>query len=256
MEYRNLILKTEGAVASILLNRPEVMNALNREMVTELNDAVVALGGDKSVRALVISGSGGNFAAGADIIPMADQTPGEARAFSFNGAYNAIEELHVPVIAAISGYALGGGLELALACDLRICSSEAKLGLPEIKVGIFPGAGGTQRLPKLIGAGRAKEMIFTGIPVDAATALSFGLCNRVVQGDPLAEALNLAKMFIERPAAALAHAKRAVNFGVGRDLDAGIRYEAETWADLFCTEDQREGMRAFIEKRKPNFKGV
>ena len=255
MNYNHILLTVEKAVAHIVLNRPKVLNALNREMVSELHDAVRQIRKDGTIRVLVISGSEKNFAAGADIAPMAELAPAQAKEFCFNDAFNALEDLPIPVIAAISGYALGGGLELALACDFRICSEDAKLGSPEIKLGIFPGAGGTQRLPKLIGISRAKEMIFLGRNIDATTALDYGLCDKVVQGDPLPEALALATQLADRPAVALQHAKRVMNYGIGRDLASGIEFEEKMWSDLFNTEDQKEGMKAFLEKRKPNFTG-
>jgi len=161
----------------------------------------------------------------------------------------------IPVIAAISGYALGGGLELALACDIRICSADAKMGLPEIKLGIFPGAGGTQRLPKIIGTGRAKEMIFSGAIIGAERALEIGLVNGISEGSVFDEAMNMANIFRLLSPLALAAAKKAVNFGLGNDLHSGIKFEEEQWAGCFSTEDQREGMKAFSEKRKPVFTG-
>lgn len=255
MNYNHVLLTVEKAIAHIVLNRPEVLNALNREMVSELYEAVRQIRENSAIRVLVISGSEKNFAAGADIAPMAELAPAQAREFCFNDAFNALDDLPIPVIAAVSGYALGGGLELALACDFRICSEDAKLGSPEIKLGIFPGAGGTQRLPKLIGISRAKEMIFLGRNIDARTALDYGLCDKVVQGDPLSEAFALASQLADRPAIALQHAKRVMNYGIGRDLMSGIEFEEEMWADLFTTKDQKEGMKAFLEKRKPNFAG-
>lgn len=255
MEYRNILVSYEDAVCRIVLNRPKVLNALNRETVSELYDAVRGVRDSREVRALVISGSGNNFAAGADIAPMAELSPGQARDFCFNDAFNELEDLPVPVIAAISGFALGGGLELALACDFRICASDAKLGSPEIKLGIFPGAGGTQRLPKLVGASRAKEMIFLGGNIDARTALAYGLCDRVVEGDPVPEAVALAARLSAMAPVALANAKRVINHGIGRDVKEGVKYEEDAWVDLFATEDQKEGMRAFLEKRKPVFRG-
>lgn len=255
MEYANLALGIAEGIARITLNRPKVLNALNWDLVTELEDAAMKVRRDDSVRVLVISGNGGNFAAGADIGPMTERGPGEAKKYTFNRAFNAIEDLPVPVIAAISGYALGGGLELALACDIRICSGDAKLGMPEIKLAIFPGAGGTQRLPKLIGPSRAKLMIFLGETVDARTALEWGLCDRVVEGDPLREATVLAGKLAERAPIALRQAKFVVNHGLHAGLREGISLEEESWAALFSTEDQKEGMRAFLEKRKPEFAG-
>ncbi|MBP7583857.1 MAG: enoyl-CoA hydratase/isomerase family protein [Spirochaetes bacterium] len=255
MDYGLLTLHVYNGIATITLDRPKVLNALNWDLVTEIESAARELHGDERVRAVVIAGSGGNFAAGADIGPMAEREPVEAKMYTFNSAFNALEDLPVPVIAAVSGYALGGGLELALACDFRICSSDAKLGMPEIKLAIFPGAGGTQRLPKLIGLSRAKMMIFLGETVNAATALEWGLCDKVVEGDPVPEAMALAGKLAERAPVALCAAKRAVNHGFYRGLREGIYFEEDSWAALFSTEDQKEGMRAFMEKRKPVFRG-
>jgi len=249
------MLSIENGIAHIVLDRPEVLNALNSELVAELQKALETIRNSKHVHVVIISGSNNNFAAGADISGMVDQSPLEAAEKTFNSVFNEIEDFPLPVIAAICGYALGGGLELALACDMRICSADAKLGLPEIKLGIFPGAGGTQRLPRLVGAGRAKEMIFLGEFIDARTALSYGLCNRVVEGDPVEEATRMAAKLMERSPVALKRAKQVINFSAAEDLHNGIKHEEHVWAGLFCTEDQKEGMKAFIEKRKPNFRG-
>jgi enoyl-CoA hydratase len=255
MEFKLILLKMKEGIAQIILNRPDVLNALNLEMVAEIAEAVKIIQKNSDVRVLIISGIGGNFAAGADIPPMLELTPEQAVKRTFNYAYDSIENLGIPVIAAISGYALGGGLELALSCDIRICSHDAKLGLPEINLGIFPGAGGTQRLPKIIGTGRAKEMIFTGRPIDADKAVEYGLCNIISDGNPVDDALKMAEKFISLSACALAGAKRVVNFGIGRDLSTGIKFEEEVWSECFSTDDQHEGMKAFIEKRKPVFTG-
>ncbi|HOP65228.1 MAG TPA: enoyl-CoA hydratase-related protein [Spirochaetota bacterium] len=255
MQFRFVQFSIDDGIARIIINRPEVLNALNIAAGDEIIKVTHSLKKERGVHALIISGIGGNFAAGADIVPMMNASPLEARELTFNRAYNSIENLDLPVIAAISGYALGGGLELALACDIRICSADAKMGLPEIKLGIFPGAGGTQRLPKIIGAGRAKEMIFTGVSVDAKRALEIGLVNSIAEGDVVEEAFRMAGIFRSLSPAALGAAKRAVNFGLGSDLQAGIRFEEEVWTGCFSTEDQREGMKAFSEKRKPEFTG-
>jgi enoyl-CoA hydratase len=204
---------------------------------------------------LIVSGSEGNFAAGADVAPMVDLAPAEAEVFCFNDVFNELEALPVPVIAAISGFALGGGMELALACDFRICGKDAKMGFPEIKLGIFPGAGGTQRLPRLIGVGRAREMIYLGATIDADTALQYGLCNRVVSGDPVDEAMKMAEKLATRPPVALAGVKGVINFGMNAGLRESIAFEQRAWADLFSTADQKEGMNAFLEKRKAVFQG-
>lgn len=255
MEFKFIIMQIENGVAQIILNRPEVMNALNFEMICEIGKAVDIIAEDSNARVLIISGKGENFAAGADIPPMLDNTPQQARKKTFNNTYNSIEKLDIPVIAAISGYALGGGLELALACDIRICSADSKLGLPEIRLGIFPGAGGTQRLPRIIGLGRAKEMILTGNSVDACKALDYGLCNIISDGDPKVEALKFAGELAVLSRTALSCAKRVINFSSESNLASGINYEEDVWAGCFSTEDQHEGMTAFIEKRKPVFSG-
>ena len=244
----------ENQIAMITINRPEVLNALNSGLVSELDSLIDRVIEDRA-RALIIAGEGKNFAAGADIVEMMDLNPAQARDFGFSPVYDRIEALTIPVFAAIRGFALGGGLELTLACDFRILSTDAKLGLPEIKLGIMPGAGGTQRLPKLIGLGRAREMIFFGNIIDAGTALTWGLCERVVDGDPVEEALSMARKIVEKSPCAVQAAKKSINYGIDRDLASGIAYEAVVWGDLFSASDQKEGMKAFHEKRKPQFTG-
>ncbi|HSA13567.1 MAG TPA: enoyl-CoA hydratase/isomerase family protein [Spirochaetota bacterium] len=255
MDYKTIKFITDSHIAQIVLNRPASLNALNRDMWHDMLDAVKRTAADDSVRAVVISGAEGNFAAGGDIADMVDLTPLEAARFVFHPVFNAIEDLPVPVIAAVSGYALGGGMELALACDFRIFSETASAGFPEINLGIFPGAGGTQRLPLLIGLSRAKELIFTGQRIDARKALEWGLCDRLVAGDPLPAALEMAANFAKKSPVALKAAKRVMNFGAIRGMRASIPFEEEAWAGIFSSEDQKEGMRAFLEKRKPAFKG-
>lgn len=255
MEYENILVHQEGDITHIVINRPGVLNALNRPLVEELGRAVGKIRADGSARVLILSGSEGNFAAGADVAPMVDLSPVEAEAFCFNDVFNAIEALPLPVIAAVSGFALGGGMELALACDFRICGKNAKMGFPEIKLGIFPGAGGTQRLPRLIGVGRAREMIYLGETIDADTALQYGLCNRVVGGDPVDEAFITAEKLASRPPVALAGVKGVITYGMTTGLNESIAFEQRAWADLFSTADQKEGMKAFLEKRKPCFRG-
>jgi enoyl-CoA hydratase len=255
MKHRFIKFIIDDGIAQIKINRPEVLNALNIETGDEIIDVCNKLKKETGARAMIITGSGSNFAAGADFIPMMNASPQQARNLTFNRAFNSIESLEIPVIAAISGYALGGGLELALACDIRICSADAKMGLPEIKLGIFPGAGGTQRLPKIIGTGRAKEMIFSGAIIGAERALEIGLVNGISEGSVFDEAMNMANIFRLLSPLALAAAKKAVNFGLGNDLHSGIKFEEEQWAGCFSTEDQREGMKAFSEKRKPVFTG-
>ncbi|MGE5379666.1 MAG: enoyl-CoA hydratase/isomerase family protein, partial [Methylocystaceae bacterium] len=196
-----------------------------------------------------------NFAAGADITDMVEGNPEFARFFAFKDTFNKVADLEKPTIAAVAGYALGAGTELALACDFRIAKANTRFGLPEIGIGIMPGAGGTQRLPRLIGLARAKEMIMLGGMVDAAAALSYGLVNKVVEEEVVAEAMKLAAKLAKLPPIALRNAKQVINQGQSMELKMGIDLEAIAWASLFATEDQKEGMRAFVGKRKPEFKG-
>lgn len=258
MNYQTIKVEIKEGIGIITLHRPEVLNALNSQVFQELAEAATALGADDQVRVVIITGGPKVFAAGADIKQMVE-TGAVEMALTDKPSHRAlsiIENLPKPVIAAIAGYALGGGLELALAVDIRLAADNAQLGLPEIKLGIIPGAGGTQRLPRLIGAGRAKELIFTGDFISAEEAWRIGLVNKVVPVEELlAEAEKLAKRIAERGAVALRMAKSAINEGLRMDLEAGIRYEHQCFSLLFATEDQKEGMRAFVEKRKPQFKG-
>jgi len=239
----------------VTINRPEVLNALNRQTVDELDALVDELNRDQELRAIVFTGGEKHFAAGADITDMVEGNPEFAWGFAFKDTFNKIDDLNKPTIAAVAGYALGAGMELALACDLRVAKANVKFGLPEVSIGIMPGAGGTQRLPRLIGTARAKEMIMLGSMVDAAAALSYGLVNRVVEEDVVEAALKLAAKLASLPPIALRSAKQVVNQGQSMELKLGIDLEAMAWANLFATEDQKEGMRAFIQKRKPEFKG-
>lgn len=255
MSSQNLLLTRENRIAVVTINRPEVLNALNRETVDELDALVDELNRDQELRAVIFTGGEKHFAAGADITAMVEGNPEFARGFVFKDTFNKIDDLSKPTIAAVAGYALGAGMELALACDLRVAKSNVKFGLPEVSIGIMPGAGGTQRLPRLIGAARAKEMIMLGGMVDASTALSYGLVNRVVEENVVEEALKLATKLAALPPIALRSAKQVVNQGQSMELKLAIDLEAMAWASLFATEDQKEGMRAFLEKRKPEFKG-
>lgn len=258
MSYETLLLNIEDGVGTLTLNRPEVLNALSHQVYTELSQAAEELSQNDEVRAVIITGGEKVFAAGADIRGMVKaealeialaQSPSQK-------ALDLIENMPKPVIAAIAGYALGGGCELTLACDVRIAGENAKIGLPEITLGILPGAGGTQRLPRLIGAGKAKEMIFSGDFIDAQEALRIGLVNKVVPEDQLlTEAKRMAKRFASRGAIALRMAKSAINEGLRMDLQAGLQYEHQCFSLLFATQDQKEGMEAFLQKRRPHFQG-
>ena len=244
----------ENGIATISVNRPEALNALSKDLVDEMDAMLEQIKGDPAIRVLVFY-SEKNFAAGADIKAMAVCDPEGARAFVFSDTYNKIEALGIPSIAVIEGYAFGGGLELALTCDLRIASKEATLGLTELNLGIIPGAGGTVRLPRLIGEAKAKEMIFMSRIVSGEEAERIGLVNAAVAPEELkAVATKWAEKLKTRSAVALRAAKESIENGI-RDTDyvSAINREAEIWASLFSSYDQKEGLAAFIEKRKPKF---
>ena len=244
-------------IATIRLDRPP-MNALNAAIQEDLRAAASALTADDQVRAIIVYGGEKVFAAGADIKEMATMSYVDmaARANGLSSAIGALAQVPKPVVAAITGYALGGGCELALACDWRVAADNAKLGQPEINLGVIPGAGGTQRMARLIGPARAKDIIMSGRMVSAEEALSIGLVDRVV---PAAEVYSAAKALVSRyvtgPAQALRAAKLAIDGGLSMDLAAGLAWESQLFAALFATEDRGEGMAAFIEKRPPNFTG-
>lgn len=249
-----IVLNRKNGIGVLQILRPEALNALSRSIVDEMDRLIDTVSEDKAIRTLVIY-SEKNFAAGADIKGMVNCDAKEARDFMFAPTFNKIAALPIPTIAAMSGYALGGGLELALACDIRIAAENAKLGFPEINLGIMPGAGGTIRAPRLIGEAKAKELIFRGAIIDAQTALAIGLVNQVVSGEALWEsAEKLALKISQKSLVALAAAKRTIEAGMQMPtIEAGIAMEGDQWAALFESEDQKEGMRAFIEKRKPVF---
>lgn len=258
MGFETLIVSVEEGIGTITLNRPEVLNALSTQVFSELSQAAQNLADDEAVRVIIITGGDKVFAAGADIRGMVNSSVLDValEGRPSQKAFQLIENIPKPVIAAVAGYALGGGCELTLVCDVRIAADNAKFGLPEITLGILPGAGGTQRLPRLIGAGKAKELIFSGDFIDAQEALRVGLANKVVPAEELmSEAKRLAKRFASRGAVALRMAKSAVNEGLRMDLAAGLQYEHKCFSLLFATQDQKEGMQAFLEKRKPKFQG-
>jgi enoyl-CoA hydratase len=246
------------AIATITLNRPEALNAFNTAQLEELLAAMRQVGTDDAIRAIVITGAGDRaFAAGADIKEMEAKSPLEAKAFAELGhaVCAAIERAPQPTIAAVNGYALGGGCEIALACDIRLAAERAVLGQPEVALGIFPGWGGTQRLPRLVGAGLAKEIIFTGRQVNAAEALRIGLVNAVHPAQELlGKARELAAQIAVQGPLAVRHAKIAINHAFGDTL-GGFEQEQQLFALLFGTADQREGMAAFVARRKPTFVG-
>jgi enoyl-CoA hydratase len=248
-------LEVEEGVGTIRLDRPP-MNAINEDLTRDLLAAAQEAGRRDDVGAVVLYGGEKVFAAGADVKMMAGMGPSEVRPMihGLQETFNAVEDIPKVTIAAISGYALGGGCELAMCADLRFAAREAKVGQPEILLGIIPGAGGTQRLPRLVGPARAKDLIFSGRQVDAEEALRIGLVDRIAE-DPYAEALEVAGGFASGPRAALRAAKAAVTWGSRVDLRTGLAIEREAFADLFTTEDQKEGMAAFVEKRRAEFRG-
>ena len=242
--------------ALVRLNRPEQLNALNAHLMDELCGTLEELDRDDSVRAIVVTGSDRAFAAGADIGEMADATAIEMLRSNRIGQWDRVRRITKPVIAAVSGWCLGGGCELAMALDLIVAAESAKFGQPEIKLGVIPGAGGTQRLTRAIGKSRAMEMILTGEPMDAAEAHARGLVARVVPDELLVEdALTLAAQIAARSPVALRVAKEAVNAAYETDLTQGLAHERRLFYLLFASEDQKEGMAAFMEKRSPDFSG-
>lgn len=258
MEFENITYGVEDGIAIITIDRPQALNALNSKTLDELCAAAYQAGQDPSVGAVIVTGAGEKaFVAGADIKEMIDFTPMEMKEFCLRGqaCLATLEELGKPVIGAINGFALGGGLELALATDVRIASERARMGLPEVSLAIIPGFGGTQRLPRLIGPGRAKEMVMSADMIDAAKALDWGLVNDVVPPEELMDAAKaMARRFMKNGPIAVGLGKAAVTNGMGMDLKRALFLEAELEATAFSTEDRTEGMGAFLEKRKPEFK--
>jgi enoyl-CoA hydratase len=257
--YENVKLERDGAIALITIDRPKALNALNSRTLTELEQVLEVLSLDRGIRAVIVTGSGEKaFVAGADIAEMSTLHPESARRFSALGhrVLEALEGLPCPVIAAVNGFALGGGCELALACDLIYASEKAKLGQPEVNLGVIPGFGGTQRLTRLVGKTRAKEMIYTGEMIDAAKAKEIGLVLEVLPPDGLlAHCREVAQRIASKGPLAVAQAKRAIEYGAEADLHRANELERQAFGVLFGTADQKEGMRAFIEKRSPTFTG-
>lgn len=259
MAFDNLLIERDGAVVIVTINRPTVLNALNSATIDELRRAMLDFRHDDSVRAIVVTGAGGkSFVAGADINELAMQTPAGGREHALAGQHvlDVIENLGKPVVAAINGFALGGGCELAMACTLRIAADTARIGQPEIALGLIPGYAGTQRLPRLVGKGRAMEMILTGTPIAADEALRIGLINRVVPAaDLMNEARALAAQLAKNAPVAMRYIVNAVNKGTEMPFAEACQYEATLFGLVASTDDMREGTSAFLEKRKPAFKG-
>jgi len=259
MEYKNTLYEKSEGIATITINRPEALNAINEETILEILSEIDDAKKDESIKVIVITGAGDRaFSAGADIKMMKGVDPLRGRELSRLGQRmcDEIEALEKPVIAAINGYALGGGLELAMACDLRIASEKARMGQTEINIGLIPGWGGTQRLPRFAGKGVAKEMIFTGKMIDAKEAEQLGLVNKVVPPDQLKSAVKeLVNDIINKPPVGIKMAKELINSSLETPLTVGMAHEAECFGVLASTEDFKEGLTAFLEKRKPKFKG-
>lgn len=257
MEFKNLSLTQDGRVAILAINRPSALNALNRSVLMELDAALDDLEKNQEIYVIVLTGEGKAFVAGADIEEMKDMTPKEAKKFAELGSrvFKKIETIDKPVIAAVNGYALGGGCELAMACDIIIAGEKAKFGQPEVGLGITPGFGGTQRLPRIVGTKIAKEILFTGEIIGAEEAERIGLVNKVVpQQMSLQTAIEMGKSIASKGQIAVRNCKTAVNRGIETDVDSGVVIENQLFASCFENSDQKEGMTAFIEKRKANFK--
>jgi enoyl-CoA hydratase len=257
MEFKNIKFEVMGNICTITMNRPKALNALNKEVIQELGQAVQLISRNEDIHVLVLTGEGKSFVAGADILEMKDMNPIEAAKFSQIGAdvFRSIEKLEIPVIAAVNGFALGGGCELAMCCDIRIASDNAKFGQPETGLGITPGFSGTQRLSRLVGIGRAKELIFSSRIIDASEAEKTGLVNRVVSKEELMDTVyQLAKEILSKAQIAVRYSKEAINRGYETDMDTAMDIEKNLFSLCFATQDQKEGMTAFSEKRKADFK--
>jgi len=257
VELVNLLYGIEDGIGIIKFNRPKVLNALNIDVLRELDGLLEEIRADEAVRVIILTGSGDKaFVAGADIPVMLPMNVQEGKEFAYmgQGLLHKMEEFEKPIIAAINGFALGGGTEISMACDIRIASEKAKFGQPEVKLGIIPGFGGTQRMPRLIGKGMAKWLIFSGQMINAEEALRIGLVEKVVPADQLmAEAKAMAAAIDAMSPTAVRLAKAAINHGLDVDMRTGNKFEAFAFGHCFSTDDQQEGMSAFVEKRQPNF---
>ena len=249
----NVMYELQGNTAIITINRPDALNALNLEVLKDLDEIISTAEEDDDVYVIIITGGGRAFVAGADVAQMTGMGPNDARAFGKYGSsvLSKIEAISKPVIAAINGFALGGGCELCMACDIRIAGDKAKFGQPEVGLGITPGFGGTQRMPRIVGLAKAKELIFTGQVINAEEALSIGLVNQVVDGDELMEAaLDMAEKIAMNAQIAVRQSKLAINKGMQCDIQTGMALEAQAFALCFSTEDQKNAMTAFVNKSK------
>lgn len=254
MEFKNVLLKKENGIGYVTINRPKALNALNSETLNEIDLAFDEVANDDEILVVILTGAGEkSFVAGADISEMKDMNVIEGRKFGLlgNKVFRKIETIEKPVIAAVNGFALGGGCEISMACDFRIASTKAKFGQPEVGLGITPGFGGTQRLARHVGLGMAKELIYTARVIDAQEAYRIGLVNKVVEPEELLpEANKIANEILKNAPIAVSLCKQAINRGMQVDMDTAIAFEAEVFGECFSTEDQTEGMTAFVEKRK------
>ena len=256
MSYQNLLVKKEGAIGIVQLNRPKVLNALNFEIMSELVSGLEELDRDAAVNVIILTGGERAFAAGADLAEMSQTTPVDLLLGRRFELWDRIRKISKPIIAAVSGYCLGGGNELAMNCDIVIASESASFGQPEVNVGIIPGAGGTQRLPRVVGKYKAMEMILTGKLISADEAYRIGLVNHVVPPESLMEeAKKIAADIASKPPISIRSAKEAILKAQDTTLEVGLEFERKAFYMLFATEDGKEGMKAFLEKRKPTFKG-
>lgn len=257
MDYNNLIIELNDGIMTVKISRPDALNALNTNMLSEINELIDSIERSSDVRAVIFTGDGKAFVAGADISEMKNKDSEKGRSFSQlgNEIFRKIELLEKPVIAAVNGFALGGGCELAMACDIRIASEKAKFGQPEVGLGIIPGFGGTQRMPRLVGAAKAKELIFTGRIINSNEAEKIGLVNTVVSHDELMlKAIEIVKTIIKNSSLAVGYSKSAINRGIETDIETGMLTEQNIFGLCFAHEDQKEGMEAFLEKRSAEFK--
>ncbi|MCP3875624.1 MAG: enoyl-CoA hydratase/isomerase family protein [Desulfobacteraceae bacterium] len=259
MSFENIILEVEGHIATIFFNRPKALNALNNALFDELDIALDQVQDNTDVKVLILTGSGDKaFVAGADIAELVKMNPLQGKYFSRKGqkVFSKIESLPIPAIAAVNGFALGGGSEAALACDFIYASEKAIFGLPEINLGLIPGFGGTQRLARLVGPNRAKEMVFTGKNINAKQALEYGIVNKVCEHEKLMEdVLKTANLIASKGKVALRSGKEVIQNGLAADLETGCRIENDVFGLTMSSDDAKEGTGAFLEKRKPLFKG-
>lgn len=258
MAYKNIIVEKKDGIANLKINRPQALNSLNKETIIEISNAVTDLDNDNKIKVVILTGEGKAFIAGADIKQMSNMTPLEAKEFSELGheLLNKIEDSRLPFIAAVNGFALGGGCETLMACDIVIAAKDAKIGQPEINLGVHPGFGGTQRLPRLVGKMKGKELLLTGRNIGGQEAYEIGLVNMVVDNEKLMEEANKIAVTIAKKSTVQTNfIKSLVNKGMDIDLNKANALEISYFSSSFSTHDQKEGMKAFIEKRKPMFKG-